>query len=66
MVPTDLKSIFGRKMSNSIFRQKIDPVGQKSIFGRKIKNSIFDQKLTLEVKNRFLAEKSKIQFLTKN
>ena len=45
MVPTDLKSIFGRKMRNSNFRPKIDPGGQKSIFGQKIESVIFQPKL---------------------
>ena len=46
MVPTDFKSIFGRKMINSNFRPKIDPGGQKSIFGQKIESVIFQPKLT--------------------
>ena len=45
MVPTDFKSIFGRKMINSNFRPKIDPGGQKSIFGQKIESVIFQPKL---------------------
>ena len=43
MVPTDVKSISGRKMRNSNFRPKIDPGGQKSIFGHKIESVIFNQ-----------------------
>ena len=61
MVPTDLKSIFGRKMRNSNFRPKIDPGGQKSIFGEKVESVIFQPKLSkkwsLKVTNRFLVEK---------
>ena len=61
MFPGGLKSIFGQKMKNSNFRQKMEPVGQKSIFGQKIESSIFRpkfaQKWFLQISNRFLVEK---------
>ena len=36
MVPTDVKSLFGRKMRNSNFRPKIYPGVQKSKIGKKM------------------------------
>ena len=56
MVPTDLKSIFGRKIRNSNFRPKIDPGGQKLIFGQKIENVIFQPKLAKKWSQSILVE----------
>ena len=70
MFPGGHKSIFGQEMRNSNFRLKMDHVGQKSIFGQKIASSNlrlkFAQKWCLEVSNRFLVKKLKVQFFDQN
>ena len=69
MVPRAQKSIFGRKMKNSIFRPKIDPGDQNRYLVKKSKVQLFRPEFakiwSLEVsKNRKFTFSTKID--TKN